>query len=854
MNISLTLSPENRTKKVKDFKKENSLICKKNTKEISIENFKKAVMQPYSRTWSNSTFKGTRKASNFESMQIIALDFDNETVKLNQTGLREIEPKEVISRSKEMGMDVNFIYSSFSDSPTQRRFRAVWVLDKKVTEAMDAKFYIKVLNELFPESDKATTEIARMWLGGKEILYETEYILPIEKIVEIATLKTIEKSSPTNKKRSYDEFSKKNKKVLYNSIGLSENSSKSTFYGSNEKLKKFDFSYARKHCSLLEKLLSCKEKVWHNDLLFLASNLYRIDGGEKKFKDSILRNPNINNEKANIISYVKYRWNTSATIFPFRFSTLPQSNPDFKLSVSYKTILDLKPLNQYSKARLITPLQEGISKEIASQKLKKHFKEAITSDDSNIYVFKCATGIGKTSLAINQKEIVLLFPTHDLKEEMSIKSKIEHLCSPKLPISQMPKEVKIRFNSLCAAGLHRHAISFISSIERNPDKYKLNKESDEVTLVKEYLKKNQSCHDSALTVFSTHKKGTYVDFENKDIYVFDEDPLFSLVNMESCSTSDLRKIANILQQMGNHTDAQKILNLVRQINQDISIFSNSFQALNFNDVETVEQAILKSLAKDTDIGNIYSLLFAENRVFITEPIDKDDPDGDKLISYITHTRLLENKKYIILSATANEWIYKKLYGDRVKFIDLSCVKQKGSITQYSDKSFSRSYCYKKKTDGSLQLLPRFIKASEFKSNLPVITFKAIKSECANTCRELHFGKCEGSNLLEGKDLKIIGTPHLNPKVYKLLSLLLNIKTTSKDFEFSNVKIKHNGFEFMMPTSQNSDVRCIHFYCLEKELVQAIGRARLIHNNCKVYLFSDYPIPYAEQCYLKDCSG
>lgn len=48
---------------------------------------------------------------------------------------------------------------------------------------------------------------------------------------------------------------------------------------------------------------------------------------------------------------------------------------------------------------------------------------------------------------------------------------------------------------------------------------------------------------------------------------------------------------------------------------------------------------------------------------------------------------------------------------------------------------------------------------------------------------------------------------------------------------------------------NEDLRDIQLWLIESELQQAIGRARLLRNNCSVFLFSNYPIEQAEFKYL-----
>jgi len=299
--------------------------------------------------------------------------------------------------------------------------------------------------------------------------------------------------------------------------------------------------------------------------------------------------------------------------------------------------------------------------------------------------------------------------------------------------------------------------------------------------------------------------------------------------------------------MGNLTDAKTIRNISSQIkDKSINSFIGSIKP-DFLDSDSVEQALhsaSRKISKNHINENLFSFLFTPNVEFVTSPIDKDDPDGDKLISYISFHPFREGKKYIILSATANEWMYKKLFGDRVEFIDLSNVELLGEINQFSDKSFARNGMMK-------QQAQRAKLANQFKPDLETITFKSYKTNFDNAIDPLHFGNCEGSNNYSGQDLKIVGTPHINPEVIKLYCKLLGISTSPLDFSFKMQKVSFNGFEFNFPTSLNEEVRRIQFHFIERELIQSIGRSRLINHPATVYVFSDYPIPQAKQYSLKD---
>lgn len=57
-------------------------------------------------------------------------------------------------------------------------------------------------------------------------------------------------------------------------------------------------------------------------------------------------------------------------------------------------------------------------------------------------------------------------------------------------------------------------------------------------------------------------------------------------------------------------------------------------------------------------------------------------------------------------------------------------------------------------------------------------------------------------------------------------------------------IERNGYEFWFTTFDKELIREIQLWEIETELIQAIGRARAIREDCSVLVLSNYPIPGA----------
>ena len=203
-------------------------------------------------------------------------------------------------------------------------------------------------------------------------------------------------------------------------------------------------------------------------------------------------------------------------------------------------------------------------------------------------------------------------------------------------------------------------------------------------------------------------------------------------------------------------------------------------------------------------------------------------DGEKLVFY--KTPKLKKMKYIVLSATADTFIYKHYFGsDNVKAYECRQAKYLGSLKQYYDGSYSRKYI---DTNDNL-----WDKIRSKIGDAKTITFKKYSSDL-----DIHFGNSEGCDFLAGENLAVVGTPHMNECVYKFMAYYMGGKT---DGALHFRPVEHNGFKFWFSTYENELLRHIQFWLIESELEQCVGRARLLRNECNVYLFSNFPLKQSE---------
>ncbi|OGO85381.1 MAG: hypothetical protein A2Y24_03385 [Clostridiales bacterium GWE2_32_10] len=114
---------------------------------------------------------------------------------------------------------------------------------------------------------------------------------------------------------------------------------------------------------------------------------------------------------------------------------------------------------------------------------------------------------------------------------------------------------------------------------------------------------------------------------------------------------------------------------------------------------------------------------------------------------------------------------------------------------------------------------------------------------------MHFGNVEGYNKLEGKDVGIIGTPHLNEIVYRMWNVALGGEDKAQEMKYQ--EIEKNNYRFWFMTYSDENLQEIQIWFIESELEQAVGRSRLLRNDCTAFLFSNFPLPQAEFVEIDD---
>ncbi len=397
--------------------------------------------------------------------------------------------------------------------------------------------------------------------------------------------------------------------------------------------------------------------------------------------------------------------------------------------------------------------------------------------------------------------------------------KVEHKLTP--DTKDLPTEIKKKLDNLYLIGAYSAANRFLSQLSATND------------TVKRYNVTMSACYSSNDTVLTTHNKALHYKEWQHTTIIFDEDPFKTILSNGKTSLTELRKLRN---KMVDATVKDKLTHLISEIGQTDPNSHTPVELSEFEDFEVIKNEVVDNC--ESYSTNV--LQFFQSSCYLIDKVDNN------IIHFGNRHGLPKDKKVIILSATVDEAIYRRLCGNRLRFYNFSDVQPTGVILQNTTYSFSSSSLteHLKDIDDISALIPT--------SSLPTITLAKHKKRLGelevNIVDDMHFGKVSGYDELKGQDINVVGTFFINPIAIYLYAKLLDMSIDSYEFEIQQIVV-HNGFRFRFSTYNNQDLRSIHFYIAQTELRQAIGRSRVNTERCKVYVYSNFPLP--EACVTDD---
>ena len=813
-------------------------------------------------------FKTTRSKEFFEQMQLLVLDFDG-----------GISFEKAHNKAKNYNLPVLFAYETFSSTEENERFRLVFLNDTSITDKRVAKIAKNALLTIFPEADKHDCDIAKMYYGGKKLKYfnqdnpsidinsllmnmtyylkenrgNTHYKKHVKKFAEDNKIKLNKKglldisqtNYPTELSGTSDEgknspsaiiFSTANGEDLpcssnspktaltYYRIALdSDNSNGSSVVERNLRLHNIYRSNIIKNitdsCQLFNEFVNGKRRLHHDELFGISTNIIRVESGALLFETAISKYENF---------YDKTKCNR------WKFYLKYNKDQDYKPRACNTFCPYKDKCNHGTNILSTTTSKRGTMEKIANfpevfydiadveKDLDRAINKAYHSSDDLWHIIKAQTAAGKTNTFFKLMEnnpdsrILIAAPTNILKNQIyedADKRGLNVIKTPSLEElrGEIPSDIQRRIDYLYKTGRHRAVHSYINDTLKKED----------IPCLREYLDEREKMKTFNGNVITTHRYLMTMDekrLREYDAVIIDEDILLKSIisNQGTITVSELKKL---LKSTTDRRLSDKVKELLKNIKTKKLIKLHGFE---WDDDDKKEDDDGKSTPIDLPS-------FCLTKHFYFRKASEEKNLKEDTISFIKPVEF-KKIKYIMVSATVDEKICRNYFGENnVNFYECKRAKYTGVLNQYPQKSMSRS-CI----DNNSGIIQKIIKRFNIER---VITHKKYGYN------PLHYGNTDGSNLYEGKDILVIGTPYHAEFLYKLFAF-----TIGQDFD-ENAKMKsdcatRNGYKFSFTTYCDEGLRDIHFWMLESELEQAVGRARLLRRDCTVHLFSNFPLRQA----------
>lgn len=792
MQINVSLAPITCAQKPQSKKEISFINSSFITTGLTITELVEYSSEPYSYTITPAVFENNkRNKSNWREQQIIMLDFDG-----------GIYPNEVIDKFKEYGITPNYFYFTKNHSSETPKFRVALITDKPFTDKQELSELLKSFKHVFPQVDSNCLELSRMFYGGTSATHLTDELVAQVKLLQMIYPYVI--ANDNNKTR----------KVVQKRVYLYNYNSNTRFqtdfelsnylcYLKSLKDNSIDFNELYKNVKIFQDFIDGKW-LYHPQLFGIATNLAWLKGGAKLFNETMKRHnenglTNYGEEKFSLMTYVKHQ-----EYYPQKLSDFSPYPEDHQYTNIISSVR--RPIGRIE----VLHQPELISLEEGARLFNDEIEKAIDDKSDAIYIFKLPTGFGKTEYLTKLKIACIAFPTHQLKDEVAERMKVDYDVLPNPPVFES-NDLNNQIQKLYKLGLKVEVNKLLKLVSSNAN---AQFSTEDMLIANNYYQELEKVMSSNNTVLLTHARAIESGID-KELIVFDEDPIKDLLHMGSMYLTDLMLVNNQLR------------------NSCITDFISTASSIAVGEVGKVpfmafdEDELSETIIRQ-DIGSdIYSFMLSD--YFIIDKLDKNK------VHYIRLNEL-PDRKTIIMSASPILTLYKSLYGQRIKVIDLSNIAIAGQIIQHTDHSYSRS-----------SLDDRLIEELEQKlGDTHVITFQKIKHRLNNdgSIPNMHFFNTQGYDGLNGQDIAVVGTPHLNDVVYKLFANAVGMDV-NETCDMQTRLVEHNGFRFYFKTLESDDLRQIQLEMIESELIQAVGRARVLRNECTVEVFSNLPLQQAQ---------
>lgn len=811
---------------------------------------------------------GGISTTNCVEMQLLVLDFDH--------GCTFAQIKR---RCDDMGLGIAYAYHTLSSSVSEERFRVVFVCEEVIKDLFIIKAVLMILQRIFPECDHSCKNPDRMFFGGKELIH----IDPAARIALVQLFSPLMEALDAGKHfaENLRKFASETRILLagrHLAMGkvkdmdavLGENvdsaiihktggSTKSPFFiaermdngvsvhegntcwkRKKSKKKKLKTQKDRTPCQLLNDFNSGKE-LDHDTRFAIYTNLINIHSGEKWFFKMIER---YYGEE----TCQKWKKDTKYTAGYQSKRCSADFCPYFGTCEHEGTIVDTLSMDRQVHLRK----EEYVSIDEAERCLRENLQDAFQSADKGLHLIKAQTGLGKTGEYVRmaaehpEEKLLIALPTNNLKEE--VKDRLVEKGIPEREIFMtasvhgnafIPPEIQAQISRMHNRGIHNMTREIIrvyyEKIRADPLKRKAVEEECERILTGIRGVKEERIIVTTHAYLAQLEK----DFIKDYTVIIDEDFLQLLVfnRMYKVSVKCLEEIAG--KDINEYSDTAAMV-----LRTEEGIYKKMRTAGYRMPLAKEELDGLECFQTDDNVNDlIHAGAFVRMR---------DEDSGEEIIRYFCSLHMPE-MKYIVLSATFDHEIYRKYFTGQMEVYAYPEKKAayRGRIEQYTYHSLGRKDLSEKERVFSIA------EETAGSPGLDIITFKKFEEDRGRNFNSagIHFGNSTGLNGLEGCDLAVIGTPYRVEEYYKLIACYLGTDVNREgDKRPSLRRAEYKGNSFLITTYKDPLLREVQLYSIESELEQCVGRARLLRQDCSVYVFSCFPCEQARihiRNYLQD---
>jgi hypothetical protein len=844
MKVALTL--DRMVNHQKPTTNEAALITKRLRKaELTVREFAPLLVYPFGFSFTPAVYSvdGNRTNKNWVSQQIFAIDIDS-----------KLPFATALARAKEYEIPPSLVYATFSSDDSNNKYRLLWVMADVVTDERVREVIQAQLMAIYPEADPSCKDAARLFYGGKRLIFENYSNVLTADSLNFAYDSFVREHEPVNASRNIKRFAQKynlslvngaiattakgaqNGRIdqhyyndIYNSVGeifqndylfVEESKQSANIKTTVQPLLKVDFFRLAQECPVFNDFMNGID-VHHNVTWFIICNLLRIEGGEKIFWKGLTLREEYNEQKWQ--RYIRY-WRANAGKYWPGYNFIRDFYPDG--NGEFANLFQVAE-SQFGRARLVEAPQY-VSLATAEANFVAALDEAIADTEDRFFVIKAQVGLGKTEGIINAvaggkiTHAVIAVPRHDLKDEFAarfVKRGITVQVTPELPDGPWTPILE----ALYAKGAFSEAHKELEKLAINHPE------------IAEYRTALRAVRDEGI-IITTHARLNYFKTAAK-LTIIDEDKLLADVSEKSLRVSDLLAVTEAFRPTGfrpiGHAGQTSVVydallqfsDLVQQaiLNQK-QLFKLEEVKSKTNLSESMRE-IESAIVKADVLGNVLE--------FLTADVMWVEEDARKVarIYYGTKPSYPTKSTVVMLSATADEKTCRNLVGERLRFIDVGVAETLGKLYWHVMTGLSRS-ALKSGTDAINWLLDRF--AFDF---IGYLSLRTLSDRFV-----AHFGALTGLDWLKGRTLGIAGVPHLPMRSYIIAAGLCGEDVFNKPGldKMVHEVVTTNGYETRLMQPATDCLRRYQHWFINSELTQAIGRSRSLREPADVHVFGNYP--------------